>query len=98
MKRNTIWILGFLVLAGLAYVLGRWQASKQYHVISGFAWSSDQWSERSKGIRTSYNPDHDLSTTDLTLVPGDPRWLDFVFWCFNNKLAEHQVEAYGGTE
>ena len=98
MKRSAIWVLGILVLAGLAFFVGRWQAAKQYRVISGFAWSDKEWAERSKGIRTSYNPDHDLSTTDLTLVPGDPRWLDFVFWCFNNKLAEHQVEAYGGTE
>lgn len=98
MKRSTIWVLSLLVLAGLAYFIGRWQAAKQYHVISGFVWSDDEWAKRSKGVRTSYNPDHDLSTTDLTLVPGDPRWLDFVFWCFNNKLAEHQVEAYGGTE
>ncbi len=98
MKRNTIWVLGFIVMAGVAYFIGSWQATKHYHVISGFAWSDEEWANRSKGIRTSYNPDHDLSTSDLTLVPGDPRWLDFVFWCFNNKLAEHQVEAYGGTE
>jgi cytochrome c oxidase cbb3-type subunit 2 len=81
-----------------AFFFGRNSGEQKYHHISGFAWSSDEWAERSKGIRTSFNPDHDLSTTELTIVPGDPRWLDFVFWCFNNKLAEHQVEAYGGTE
>jgi len=48
-------------------------------------------------VRTSYNPDADLTDSTLTLVPGDPRWLDFVYWALNNKVAEHQVEAYGGT-
>ena len=62
------------------------------------AWNKEQWAERAKGIRTSYNPNHDLSADELTLVPGDERWLDFVYWCFNNKLTEHQVEAYGGTD
>lgn len=66
--------------------------------LSPIAWSEEQWIEASKGIRTSYNPDHDLNTEELTLVPGDERWLDFVYWCLNNKIAEHQVEAYGGTE
>ena len=61
------------------------------------AWSKEQWAERVKGLRTSYNPDHDLSAEELTLVPGDERWLDFVYWCFANKLTEHQIEAYGGT-
>lgn len=98
MKRVSVWISVLIVLGVGAYFLGRWQSARQYRVISGFAWSDEEWAQRSKGIRTSYNPDHDLSTTELTLVPGDPRWLDFVFWCFNNKLAEHQVEAYGGTE
>ena len=63
-----------------------------------FRSSDEEWAKHSHGIRTSYNRDHDLSTTELTLVPGDERWLDFVFWCVNNKVAEHQVEAYGGTE
>lgn len=66
--------------------------------ISDFAWKKEDWLKKSKGIRTSYNPDSDLNTESLTLVPGDERWLDFVGWCFNNKVAEHQVEAYGGTE
>ncbi len=95
-------VIGFLLLlaAGVAaaYLAGRSSGEKKYSHISGFAWDADQWAARSRGVRTSYNPDHDLNTTQLTLTPGDPRWLDFVFWCFNNKLAEHQVEAYGGTE
>ena len=62
------------------------------------AWTSERWQERCRGVRTSYNPDRDLSDVTLTLVPGDQRWLDFVYWAINNKVAEHQVEAYGGTD
>ncbi|MCP3916013.1 MAG: c-type cytochrome [bacterium] len=66
--------------------------------LSPIAWSSKQWRAACGGLRTSYNPDHDLSDTELTLVPGDERWVDFVYWTLNNKIAEHQVEEYGGTE
>ncbi len=100
-SRNYLAIICIpLLIAGVigAFFLGKSTGEKKYHHISGFAWDAEQWAEKTRGIRTSYNPDHDLSTTQLTLTPGDPRWLDFVFWCFNNKLAEHQVEAYGGTE
>lgn len=98
MTRKVL-LFGVILVAGIAvYLIGKHFGEEKYHHISGFAWSSDEWAARSKGVHTSYNPDRDLSTTELTLVPGDPRWLDFVFWCFNNKLAEHQVEAYGGTE
>jgi mono/diheme cytochrome c family protein len=96
---KKVLLFGVMLVVGIAvYFTGKHYGEEKYHHISGFAWSSEEWANRSRGIRTSYNPDHDLSTTELTLVPGDPRWLDFVFWCFNNKLAEHQVEAYGGTE
>lgn len=90
-------VIVFVVAVG-AYFYGESRGEKKYHHISGFAWGMDDWAERTKGIRTSYNRDHDLNDETLTLVPGDERWLDFVFWCFNNKLSEHQVEAYGGTE
>src|SRR5208283_1390432 len=96
--RTSIWLGVIILVAISSYLIGTSSGEKKYKHISGFAWSSDEWAARSKGVRTSYNPDHDLSTTELTIVPGDERWLDFVFWCFNNKLAEHQVEAYGGTE
>jgi mono/diheme cytochrome c family protein len=95
------WVVSLLLIAAaaiVAYVIGRNRGEERYHHISGFAWNKEEWAKRSKGVRTSYNPDKDLDTETLTLVPGDERWLDFVFWCFNNKLAEHQVEAYGGTE
>lgn len=65
--------------------------------LSPTAWGSKTWQESCSGLRTSYNPDQDLSDDELTLVPGDPRWLDFVYWSLNNKVAEHQVEEYGGT-
>ncbi len=93
-------IVGIMMvaLAVIAYFIGKSRGEKEYKHISGFAWSNEEWATRSKGVRTSYNPNTDLNTETLTLVPGDARWLDFVFWCFNNKLAEHQVEAYGGTE
>ncbi|MBI3788056.1 MAG: c-type cytochrome [Ignavibacteriales bacterium] len=93
-------IVGIVIVlfAVVAYFVGKSRGEKEYRHISGFAWGKDEWAKRTKGLRTSYNPDSDLNTEALTLVPGDERWLDFVFWSFNNKLAEHQVEAYGGTE
>lgn len=87
-----------LLLIVAAFFVGTSRGEKKYSHISAFAWDREQWAQRTAGIRTSYNPDHDLNTETLTLVPGDERWLDFIFWCENNKLAEHQVEAYGGTE
>jgi mono/diheme cytochrome c family protein len=100
-RLGTTAVVGIVVLAAVAWVSysqGSRAAATKYHVISGFAWDRDDWTQRSKGIRTSYNPDHDLNADTLTLVPGDERWLDFMFWCYNNKVVEHQVEAYGGTE
>lgn len=92
-------LVGLVAVAtGGAYFLGSRASEAKYHHISGFAWDRAQWATRTTGVRTSYNPDHDLNTETLTLVPGDERWLDFVFWCFDNKVIEHQVEAYGGTE
>ncbi len=84
-------------VAAVSFHTGKRSGEARHYVIPGFAWSEEKWVQRSRGIRTSYNPDHDLNTDTLTLVPGDERWLDFVYWCFNNRLAEHQVEAYGGT-
>ncbi len=65
--------------------------------VGSLAWTDKQWRDRCSGVRTSYNPKQDLSYTALTLHPGDPRWLDFVFWSLNNKVNEHQFEAFGGT-
>jgi mono/diheme cytochrome c family protein len=98
-SRTLLIVVVFLfIVAVVAYLVGRDQGENKFHHISGFAWDKEEWAKQTKGIRTSYNPDYDFNSETLTLVPGDERWLDFVFWCFNNKLAEHQVEAYGGTE
>jgi mono/diheme cytochrome c family protein len=65
--------------------------------VGSFVWTDAQWHTRCRNVRTSYNPVSDLREDALTLRPQDPRWLDFVFWTLNNKVNEHQVEAYGGT-
>jgi hypothetical protein len=59
--------------------LGKRKGEARYHLIPGFASTQEEWAHRSKAIRTSYNLDHDLNTETLTLVPGDERWLDFVY-------------------
>jgi hypothetical protein len=79
-------LVALAVVAWLSYSQGSRAAATKYHVISGFAWDRDEWAKRTKGIRTSYNPDQDLNADTLTLVPGDERWLDFMFWCYNNKV------------
>ena len=65
---------------------------------SSYAWSDTQWQERCASIRTSYNPNTLLSHTQLTLTPKDPRFVDFLYWVWANKITEHQVEEVGGTE
>jgi len=86
------------ILLGAAAVVSTMQAGfvDKRHVGS-FAWTDAEWRAHCRGVRTSYNPDRDLSDDRLTLGPSDPRWLDFVFWSLSNKVNEHQVEAYGGT-
>ncbi len=97
MQRRKLRLLLVLALTPLVLTgCARSRVSNKEH-LSRMAWTKEKWQERCKGVRTSYNPNADLSDDTLTLVPGDPRWIDFVFWAFNNKLAEHQVEAYGGT-
>jgi hypothetical protein len=49
-------------------------------------------------VKTTYNPDKSLSSERLTLTPHDPRFLDFLYWVWANKILEHQVEQIGGTE
>jgi hypothetical protein len=108
-KRHThemLWVL-VLLLGTLIGLAG--EGAMQSHTtamnrdlmerghVGPFAWSNQQWQRRCAGVRTCYNPDHDLHSDALTLHPSDPRWLDFVFWSLNNKVNEHQFEAYGGT-
>lgn len=66
--------------------------------VSSAAWTEDQWEERCTAVRTSYNPNHALPTDKLTLQIGDPRFVDFVYWVWMNKILEHQIEQVGGTE
>jgi mono/diheme cytochrome c family protein len=90
------WIGLVASIALVALAPGCHGRSNRAHLGPG-AWTSAEWQQRCAGVRTSYNPDRELSDAELTLVPGDPRWLDFVYWAIDNKVAEHQVEAYGGT-
>ncbi len=66
--------------------------------VSGGAWSEAQWVEHCKDVRTTYNRTAPLSVKTLTLKPEDPRFLDFLYWAWANKIIEHQVEQMGGTE
>lgn len=66
--------------------------------ISSAAWSNAVWQDHCQEVRTSYNPAHSLATDRLTLTPDDPRFSDFLYWVWANKILEHQVEQIGGTE
>ena len=66
--------------------------------VSGAAWSDAQWEQHCKDVRTTYNPTTPLSTETLTMKTENPRFLDFLYWVWANKIIEHQVEPVGGTE
>jgi len=66
--------------------------------VSGAAWSNAQWEQHCRNVRTSYNPETTLRTDRLTVTPDDPRFTDFLYWVWANKIIEHQVEQVGGTE
>jgi hypothetical protein len=66
--------------------------------VSAAAWSDAQWGQHCQDIRTSFNPTTPLRTDTLTLKPEDPRFLDFLYWVWANKIIEHQIEEVGGTE
>lgn len=66
--------------------------------VSDAAWSEAQWEQHCKDVRTTYNPTSPLRTDILTIQPDDPRFLDFLYWVWANKIIEHQVEQIGGTE
>jgi hypothetical protein len=82
------------LIAGLAVMGGEAGAFQ----VSGAAWSDAQWERHCKDVRTSYNPTTFLDIKALTLKPDDPRFLDFLYWVWANKIIEHQVEQVGGTE
>ena len=93
-QRAHGWLLS--ILAAVLFSLFSFHQVSAFP-ISSYAWSDAQWEEKCKGVRTSFNPDSELSNRELTLTPDDPRWLDFIYWAWHNKITEHQVEALGGT-
>jgi hypothetical protein len=66
--------------------------------LSAAAWSDGEWETHCRSIRTSYNPHDSLRNDSLSLTPEDPRFMDFLYWVWANKIIEHQVEEIGGTE
>jgi len=66
--------------------------------ISAAAWSDAEWERHCKDVRTTYNVNQPLANDRLTLTARDPRFLDFLYWVWANKILEHQVEQIGGTE
>jgi hypothetical protein len=88
-------------VAGLACLL-LWSLPIAHDVmafpLSDAAWSNSQWEARCESIRTSYNRNSPLTNESLSLNSQDPRFLDFLYWVWANKIIEHQVEEVGGTE
>jgi hypothetical protein len=66
--------------------------------LSAAGWSDVEWERHCKDVRTTYNANHPLASNRLTLTADDPRFLDFLYWVWANKILEHQVEQIGGTE
>lgn len=61
------------------------------------------WAQRCAGVRTSYNPDADLSTDTFTLTPEDVRWGPFLNWVheqglFTFSLVDFQTGEASQTE
>jgi len=88
-----------ILISWMAVFLGLsvWPLSAVAFPVSGAAWSDAQWKKRCKATRTTYNPGASLATDRLTIGPEDPRFLDFLYWVWANKIIEHQVEQIGGT-
>lgn len=86
--RVSLVVTSLLAAAGLA----------EAFPVSSAAWPEAQWAEHCKQVRTTYNPTSRLRTDALTLKPDDPRFVDFLYWVWANKIVEHQVEQVGGTE
>jgi len=93
MKQIAWFMLGCASVIVLAVVV-----CAEAFPVSEAAWSDAQWEQRCKDVRTSYNPTARLRTDALTLKPDDPRFVDFLFWVWANKLIEHQVERVGGSD
>jgi hypothetical protein len=83
------WISGLIILLAFPPVTRAFP-------ISSAAWSTSDWQDHCKDVRTSHNPNDPLATDRLTLTPDDPRFSDFLYWVWANKILEHQVEQMGG--
>ena len=83
---------------GLLLSLLLWGHDAIAFPLSGAAWSNDEWEAHCKSVRTSYNEEAPLTNDALTITTEDPRFLDFLYWVWANKIIEHQVEQVGGTE
>jgi len=87
-----------LALAAASVCLVTLTGQAEAFPVSAAAWSDAQWTQHCKDVRTSFNPVTPLRTDALTLKPENPRFLDFLYWVWANKIIEHQVEQVGGTE
>src|SRR5687768_4211805 len=94
---NRSYSVGMCV-ACLAYVMLVMTQPTNAFPLSSAAWSDNEWEAHCLSVRTTYNPHHSLTNTALSLQPDDPRFLDFLYWVWANKIIEHQVEQMGGTE
>lgn len=92
MRRSGVFVC--LVMVGLFHA----SPGAEAFPVSSAAWSEAQWEQHCQAIRTTYNQTGPLSTKALTLNQDDPRFVDFLYWVWANKIIEHQVEQVGGTE
>ena len=92
MRRSGVFV--GLVMVGLFHA----SSGAEAFPVSSAAWSEAQWEQHCQAIRTTYNPTAPLATKALTLNQDDPRFVDFLYWVWANKIIEHQVEQVGGTE
>jgi len=97
MRGHKMRVISLFSYLGIVPVLG-WAVSADAFPLSNAAWSDGLWVEHCKDVRTTYNPTSPLNTKALTIKKEDPRFLDFLYWVWANKIIEHQVEQVGGTE
>ena len=97
-KRNRKELYGILLWLGVtASLMGLFAPSVDAFALSEAAWTDEVWQEHCRTVRTTFNPDQPLNTNMLTITANDPRFVDFLYWVWSNKIIEHQVEQLGGT-
>ena len=87
-----------LLMAVGVFCLPMWPTFVDAFPVSSAAWSDTQWEQHCRSSRTTYNPGSPPRTDVLTIASDDPRFLDFLYWVWGNKIIEHQIEQIGGTE